>query len=363
MDGIQQSPRYNNESSSIPTQPVVTAVSSSKNPTEPPQQTPPHLTDFPEPSKKSLIKKVIMLGISFLLIAILIIGLYYLYALLTSETAQEPSQLIVREHQSPPSPTASPIPTPENSTANTSVSGMEVPTGEGIEIDKPLSIVGEVTKGTIIECVSDEDIPFTFTKSYSTLANMTIRNCKYGVKILATSEEGVEEMLFYNVVFENNKLGGILIESYYPNAPMSFEIQATSFIGGSTGVVIDFTNSSREISKIENSIFYNQTVAPINIISESDNGVKYSYNLFYNCGEGRCNDNWYKGKLNSLSSETNNIFDLDPLFADPTRGNFNLTTESPAIDSGDPTILTGFEFDGNFDGMPRIDIGAIEFIQ
>ncbi|HEX5033699.1 MAG TPA: choice-of-anchor Q domain-containing protein, partial [bacterium] len=65
-------------------------------------------------------------------------------------------------------------------------------------------------------------------------------------------------------------------------------------------------------------------------------------------------------------SEGNNIIGLDPLFVDSAAGDFHLTADSPARDSGDPAApdMPSTDFDGN----PRPDqpgtnpdMGAFEF--
>ncbi len=67
---------------------------------------------------------------------------------------------------------------------------------------------------------------------------------------------------------------------------------------------------------------------------------------------------------------TGNI-DADPLFLDPTSGDYRLASGSPCIDAGDPafvpqpaeTDLAGHWrlWDGDGDGVARIDMGAYEF--
>ncbi len=62
----------------------------------------------------------------------------------------------------------------------------------------------------------------------------------------------------------------------------------------------------------------------------------------------------------------NCIFEKDPGFIDPTRFNFRLSDDSPAIDAGDPLIGIIHPFD--FDGKSRTDdiapdIGAFEWVE
>jgi hypothetical protein len=65
---------------------------------------------------------------------------------------------------------------------------------------------------------------------------------------------------------------------------------------------------------------------------------------------------------------TGNI-DLDPLFRDPARGDFTLTSVSPCVDAGDPgyrPCAADLEqnprvLDGRLARLPRVDTGALEF--
>lgn len=58
----------------------------------------------------------------------------------------------------------------------------------------------------------------------------------------------------------------------------------------------------------------------------------------------------------------NNLLNSDPQFANPTAGDFHLTTGSIAIDTADPAAIEMFDFDGTArpQGSGR-DIGAFEF--
>jgi len=58
----------------------------------------------------------------------------------------------------------------------------------------------------------------------------------------------------------------------------------------------------------------------------------------------------------------NNLLNSDPHFANPTAGDFHLTTGSIAIDTADPAAIEMFDFDGTMrpQGSAR-DIGAFEF--
>lgn len=83
------------------------------------------------------------------------------------------------------------------------------------------------------------------------------------------------------------------------------------------------------------------------------------------------------GPTNTHRDSINNLYDIDPLLADPAGGHFRLQDNSPCIDSGTPEVYyyitglimpaTDFEgnkriIDGNGDGEPVVDIGAYEYV-
>ena len=65
----------------------------------------------------------------------------------------------------------------------------------------------------------------------------------------------------------------------------------------------------------------------------------------------------------------NDLVDVDPLFVDPSNGDFSLQPASPCVDSGDPTAMPSGPdvgssprlLDGNLDGIVVLDRGAREF--
>jgi hypothetical protein len=159
------------------------------------------------------------------------------------------------------------------------------------------------------------------------------------------------------MVFDNNTLGGVHVQGPASGAA-SYTIENNTFAGGS-GVTI--TAGASTTGTIRNNIFAGQTVAPIQIASADGGSVEYGYNLFYNCAGGDCAANWHTGNLGAASSEHDNLFDLDPMFASSETGDYQLSPISPAIDSGDPNIINEMVYDGDGDGQPRIDLGAFEY--
>ncbi len=71
------------------------------------------------------------------------------------------------------------------------------------------------------------------------------------------------------------------------------------------------------------------------------------------------------GAYNNLNCGLGNIFGLDPMFADPTTGDFTLLSNSPAINAGDNAIVDSLGIATDLTGGPRIigctvDMGAYE---
>jgi predicted outer membrane repeat protein len=71
----------------------------------------------------------------------------------------------------------------------------------------------------------------------------------------------------------------------------------------------------------------------------------------------------------TILSGPNDLLDVDPLFVDPSNGDFSLQSISPCVDTGDPTAMPGGPdvgsnprlLDGNLDGVVVVDRGAREF--
>jgi phosphatidylserine/phosphatidylglycerophosphate/cardiolipin synthase-like enzyme len=184
------------------------------------------------------------------------------------------------------------------------------------------------------------------------LIGLTLQDSSgYAIEI----EDGVENAYISNIVFENNALGGVHVSSN-----TTYTIENNTFISGSSGVTI--ASNANATGLIRNNIFTEQTIAPIEITSSDDGTVEYSYNLFDECDLGTCTTYWHIGDLSISSNAHDNLFDLDPLFVNPSNGEYQLLANSPAIDAGDPSILHEFLFDGDGDDELRIDIGAHEYM-
>jgi hypothetical protein len=109
-----------------------------------------------------------------------------------------------------------------------------------------------------------------------------------------------------------------------------------------------------------------------NILFENVNGV-WTSGVFANPETVAANDIWqiggcsYCGALIDQTGINGNLA-ADPQFLWPQAGDYSLQADSPCVDTGWDAAspgpdLNGFQrpFDGDFDGTPRIDMGAWEF--
>jgi len=228
-------------------------------------------------------------------------------------------------------------------------------------IDKPLVLVGAGTSETIIQPDGSEPA-FQIRSSDVAIANLKISGGSgYGIELIDSSSSSLKNILITRVVFEENGQGGVLAQGLIPGSPMDYSIENNTFIGGADGIAIDMLEPQAESSIVRNNIFSGQSNTPVHIISADDSHVEYSYNLFNNCGLGDCAANWVLGSVSISSSAHDNLFDLDPLFASLENSAYQLSVDSPAIDAGDPDLYHDFFFDGDDDGLVRIDMGAFEY--
>jgi hypothetical protein len=239
---------------------------------------------------------------------------------------------------------------------------------EPININKKITIIslGTVLKPSVkvaSKTASQEQSLLKINASNVEIIGLIMKDALgYAIEIGDSLGKPLKNISITNSVIANNALGGIKITQSTAH-PLDYNIESNTFVGSGSGVTIDVQQRQADTASIRHNIFLGQSVAPIQIISEEDGNVEYSYNLFYNCGTiGDCAANWHEGNLSSGSMAHDNLFDLDPLFVCSASGDYRLKSGSPAIDAGDPSIWSSVFFDGDDNGIPRIDIGAFEYV-
>jgi hypothetical protein len=171
----------------------------------------------------------------------------------------------------------------------------------------------------------------------------------YGIEIQNNTSAAFENVQIRNIVFENNDLGGVLLSGI---GDIQSALENNTFIGGDSGVAIK-TNVT---GKIRNSIFIGQARVPVRVFSVGDSQVEYSYNLFSLCGASSdCATRWRNGNMVAVNAH-DNLFNLDPRFANPALGDYTISPGSPVIDAGDPNTAV---FSEQY-GVLQVDIGAFE---
>ncbi len=236
-----------------------------------------------------------------------------------------------------------------------------VPAGiyhESVTINKPVALIGDPDNLSVVEAITG---PFAIqvTSSDVSISRLTIRRSNgYGIALTDISPSSLKDIFISDVVFDNNALGGILVQSLISGSPVQYTIENNTIVGGQSGITLNLLETQQNISSIRNNIFIAQTTAPIYVLSANDGGIEYSYNSFSICGlGGDCTSEWHIGNLATESNAHDNLFNLDPQFLDPIFGDYRLAPTSPLIDSGDPDTIIIDEYRGS--GL-RIDIGAFE---
>ncbi|OUL33598.1 hypothetical protein BV372_15825 [Nostoc sp. T09] len=160
-----------------------------------------------------------------------------------------------------------------------------------------------------------------------------------------------------NISFKNGAAGIHVYSSAYVDVVNNTTYQNSQY--PDTKQYGEISAIAADQVKVFNNIMYARKDGPVNNTSQSKN-LQYDYNLVYNSSR-------------LTTSLTHNVLGKDPLFSDPARGNFTLRSGSSAIDTGAnnfsginaPSIdLLGLNRpqDGNGDGRPVVDIGALEVL-
>ena len=113
---------------------------------------------------------------------------------------------------------------------------------------------------------------------------------------------------------------------------------------------VDLTQTSNVI--VKNNIFYDFPTYGIYIgDGPSQQGLDFGYNLFYRSD----------GRVPSSSPYPHDLMDVNPMFVNPTSGDFHLQPNSPAVDAGNTLAVVTDDFSGNARPQgTRYDIGAYE---
>lgn len=167
-------------------------------------------------------------------------------------------------------------------------------------------------------------------------SNITIRNnvieAFRGVNIIKNSQD----ILIINNTFIGNP--NTSLSSFYPNA--------VGFAYSSSGIVV-------------NNIFYNYTDSIIKIDHQPEDSLIVTNNNAYRADGVEL--------INHLSHYPDNLWNQDPMFIDPSNGDYRLQQNSPLVDRGidfsslqpDDSVRIDFNDEPRLQGM-GYDIGAFE---
>jgi hypothetical protein len=154
---------------------------------------------------------------------------------------------------------------------------------ESVLIDKPLKLYGSRLGGVVIFPpigqpgirVTSSDVEISYL--------IVVGGTEYAIELIDSSPNSLENVVIRKVIFEDNDLGGVLIEGLIPGSPVNYILENNTFINGQQGVKINILEEQAETAIIRNNLFWGQSTIPIKIDSTTDGGVDYGYNLFNNC--------------------------------------------------------------------------------
>jgi len=184
--------------------------------------------------------------------------------------------------------------------------------------------------------VQDEGIVIWTSYNMTIRGNIIHDNQGNGIEIWNDLQGKSTPTIENNIIYNNNK-GGLSLSSEINNAKIYHN---TIALNKGAGLYIHYSGFGHEI---KNNIFYKNNTQ----ISSTSNNNTFNYNLYYP-------DVSFNGKDDYFIS-------TDPLFKDETNYNFQLISDSPAIDFG---LNVGVKKDAEGISRPQgrgFDIGAYEY--
>ncbi len=232
-----------------------------------------------------------------------------------------------------------------------------ISTGSTLLPGSPLTDAGSARLASLVQ--PTEEPLIRILASNVEVSGLRIEGAE-GIGIEIGEEAGdIENVQISYVTFDGNGKAGVRVRG----ETADYRIENSTFIGGQFGIMIWLEDDEQLAqSVIRNNIFMSQWFAPIDIFPTDGGETEYSYNLFFQCDAGSCEDLFINGQPGQNSIVHDNLFDVDPEFVNPTGGDYSLTASSPAIDAGDPSVEGQYIPDGDGDGIGQIDMGAFEFV-
>ena len=198
--------------------------------------------------------------------------------------------------------------------------------------------------------------------------NLSFHN-GYGGEIGCEENGSTSNVIFRNNIFYENEFAGMSLGGYDTNTTgtvISSSVLNNTFYNNDTGNNYHgpLLLSKSEDCEIENNIFYISDQNVFQYAYRTQTNLSMDYNLIYcpagaNAIEvsGNYNTTGIQNYYNASGHGANSVFG-NPLFVNLT-GDFHLTTNSPAIDAGNPSYVpeTG---EVDLDGEVRIAGGRID---
>lgn len=222
----------------------------------------------------------------------------------------------------------------------------------------PAAAAGSTTRGSgLADPVPiSSDALLTILASNVEVMGLNLQAAEGSAIVIGAPELDLENIWIRQVVFEGNDEAGVFVAG----EQVSFIVENNTFINGDFGVEISLSEAQEAPSYVGGNIFAGQFETPVLAIPGDGGDVEYAYNLFFDCSFNTCVEGWFEGNIGINSNVHDNLFDLDPLFANFDAGDYRLVAGSPAIDAADPRIVDIHIPDGDGDGISRLDIGAFE---